>query len=724
MTELEKQKQQTKELLKLHWGYDSFRLGQEKAINAVLEGKSTVVIMPTGGGKSLCYQLPALVLDGVTIVISPLIALMKDQVDSLTRVGIPATFINSSISQQETFNRLESVRQGGIKLLYIAPERFYNEDFVKALASIKVSLFAIDEAHCISQWGHDFRPSYTRLKRAIELCGNPRVLALTATATPEVKEDIIAQLGLTDPEMIITGFSRPNLQFGVIQAKDAQKPQFILDAVKSLPEASGIIYVSTRARVDGLLEILLENDIEAAAYHAGMDQEDRKWVQNNFLGNKIKVIVATNAFGLGIDKPDVRFVIHYDMPGTVEAYYQEAGRAGRDGKKSYCLLLFNSRDRILHEFFIKGDNPSVENIQEIYQTLLNYEQDSVMITYAELASLLSENIPEMAIGTCLKILEKQGVIFRSKEKSSSAFIKIANDFQIIKDALGKKAKKAIDIISLLEEKYKSQLLEGLNINLEEMAAVLNVKKDSLLRVIKRLATENLAEYLPPFKGTEIKILKRLDRSELELDKDTLKHKLSKAYDKLDKIEDYVFTLDCRQKYILDYFGDFESNDCGLCDSCLAKRGYARKAEAPNREDKEDYRANKKYSHKSQATFDKKLKYQTEYEAKEPVADSGLSTKLTQLETMDLFNKGMSIEKIAKARDVKEETIVDHIAYLIEKKILPLDNIDKLVKKDIQELILTSIKKVGKEKLKAIYEDLESKVDYRAIKLVVAGLNRK
>ena len=723
MSELEKQKQQTKELLKLHWGYDSFRLGQEKAISAVLEGKSTVVIMPTGGGKSLCYQLPALVLEGVTIVISPLIALMKDQVDSLTKIGIPATFINSSISQQETYNRLESVKQGGYKLLYIAPERFYNEDFTKSLASIKVSLFAIDEAHCISQWGHDFRPSYTRLKRAVELCGHPPILALTATATPEVKEDIIAQLGLINPEMVITGFARPNLQFGVIQAKDAQKPQYILDCLKSLPEASGIIYVSTRARVDGLLEILLENDIEAAGYHAGMDQEDRKWVQNNFLENKVKVIIATNAFGLGIDKPDVRFVIHYDMPGTVEAYYQEAGRAGRDGKQSYCLLLYNSRDRILHEFFIKGDNPSVENIQEIYQTLLNFEQDSVMVTYAELAGLLSENIPEMAIGTSLKILEKQNVIFRSKEKNSSAFIKIISDFEAIKSALGKKAKKAADIVSLLEEKYRSQLLEGLNISLEEMAAVLNVKKDSLLRVIKKLAADNLAEYQPPFKGTEIKILKRLDRSELELDKKTLKNKLNKAFEKLEKMEDYVFTLDCRQKYILDYFGDFDSADCGLCDSCLAKRGYARKTETPNREERPESSA-KKFSHKSQATFDKKLKHDKEYEAKEPDASSGLSTKLTQLETMDLYIKGMKIPKIAEIRGVKEETIIDHIAYLIEKKIFPLETIDKLVNKDKKEKILASAKKVGQEKLKLIFEDLGGAIDYGDIKLVVAGLKRK
>jgi len=328
-----KQKEQIKELLKIHYGFNSFRPGQEQVIDNVLADRSTVVIMPTGGGKSLCFQLPALVLDGVTIVISPLIALMKDQVDSLTAIGIPATFINSSISPAETSERLEAVQQGKYKLLYIAPERFYNKEFMAALSNIKVGMFAIDEAHCISQWGHDFRPSYIKLRDVINTLGNPTVAAFTATATPEVRDDIIKQLNLKNPELVITGFARPNLQFGVIKANDSQKAQLVIDAVKSSGGGSGIIYAGTRSRVEDITRILLENDIEAASYHAGMDAEDRKWVQENFMKGKAKVIVATNAFGLGIDKPNIRFVVHYDMPGTIEAYYQESGRAGRDGKK-------------------------------------------------------------------------------------------------------------------------------------------------------------------------------------------------------------------------------------------------------------------------------------------------------------------------------------------------------------------------------------------------------
>lgn len=583
MADTKQKKEQAQALLKIHYGFDKFRPGQEKTIDNVLAKKSTVVIMPTGGGKSLCYQLPALVLDGTTIVVSPLISLMKDQVDALERVGIPATFINSSISPLEATKRLSAVKEGVYKLLYIAPERFYSVEFMNALKTIQIDLFAIDEAHCISQWGHDFRPSYIRLKNAIAHLGGPTVIALTATATPEVKEDIIKQLDLKDPEIVVTGFARPNLQFGVIQARENEKPGFVMDAINSAPDSSGIIYVSTRSRVDNLLQYLLENDIEAASYHAGMDAEDRKWVQNNFLSNKIKVIVATNAFGLGIDKPNVRFVVHYDMPGTVESYYQEAGRAGRDGKPSFCLLLYNSRDRALHEFFIKGDNPSPENIMEIYETLLAYETNTVMITYAELGQILSDKIPDMAIGTSLKILEKEGYILRSREKSGNAYLKILSTFDEIIATFGTRAKKQIDILEAIKTRYSTEALAGWEINLEEVAEILKIKKDALSRLIKKLADSRFAEYRPPFKGTEIRILQKLDRKNLKIDKAALKEKLRHAYGKLDAMEEYVYGFDCRQKFILDYFGDSNAATCGKCDACLSTNKPVNKSKLPNKE---------------------------------------------------------------------------------------------------------------------------------------------
>lgn len=684
-------KQQILELLNLHYGFKSFRPGQEKVIDNILAGESTVVIMPTGGGKSLCYQLPALVLDGVTIVVSPLISLMKDQVDGLNRIGIPATFINSSISLAETYNRVEAVRKNQYKLLYIAPERFYNGEFMSALKDIEVSLFAIDEAHCISQWGHDFRPSYLKLKNAIEYTGNPVVLALTATATPEVREDITKQLGLTNPKLVITGFARPNLQFGVIQSSsDAQKSQFVIDAISSAKDGTGIIYVGTRSRADNLLQILLEQNIEAVSYHAGMEIEDRKWVQENFMKGKAKVIVATNAFGLGIDKSDIRFVIHYDMPGTIEAYYQESGRAGRDGKPSFCLLLYSSRDRYLQEFFIKGDNPPPEIILEIYDILINYDTDRILITYAELSKMLSDSVPEMAIGTSLKILEREGYIARMHEKSGLAFLKInvkENKTKIF-ESLGKKAKKQIENVEKLFAKYENELTAGWEVNLTEVAEILNIKKESLVRLIKKLVDLGLAEYEPPFKGTEIQILKRVDKVELKLDFSALNKKLKHAYKKLDQMEDYIYHFDCRQKYILDYFGELDAANCCKCDNCLNRNHLGEPAgEGENK--------NKK---------------------------TGLSTKLTQLETFDLYNKGMDIDQMAAARELTRDTIIKHLCFLVEKK-LPVD-IDKFVTPAKQQKIAYAVKKLGADKLIPIKEELGDKISYDEIKLTLAKIRLK
>ncbi len=570
-----KKKQQLLELLKIHFGYGSFLPGQELAIDNILAGRNTVVVLPTGGGKSMIYQLPALILEGATIVISPLIALMKDQVDSLERVGIPATFINSSISSEEASIRMAKVSRGEFKLIYIAPERFYNIQFLGELKKIKVSLFAIDEAHCISQWGHDFRPSFLRLKEAIKIVGSPPVVALTATATPEVRDDIARQLQFKDHETIVTGFSRPNLQFAVIPTPNNQKIESIVNFLVTNPDlGSGVIYVGTRNKADEILERLVENDIKAVSYHAGMDASSRSWVQDQFLKDEARVVVATNAFGMGINKKDIRFVIHHDLPGTIEAYYQEAGRAGRDGKPSFCLLFYNQQDRYLREFFIKGDNPDPKIILEVYEFLLGRAdslvnpKDSILITYAEIGQNLSEQTPEMAIGTALKILERSGYISRPNEKTSNSFLKTKKPWSEVIESVSKRAKTQLEVVLGLEEKYFNKLTEGWEFNPEEVAVVLGLKKDSILRTIKKLAESDLVEYQPPFRGTEIKLLKILQPEDLEIDFKALKEKASRSYEKLDEMEGYAYTLDCRQNYILKYFGDHHSPDCGKCDSCL------------------------------------------------------------------------------------------------------------------------------------------------------------
>ena len=578
----QKKKQQLGELLKIHFGYESFLAGQERAIDSLLAGRDTLVVLPTGGGKSLIFQLPALVLDGITIVISPLIALMKDQVDSLEQVGIPATFINSSISLAETEKRLAALQNQSYKIVYIAPERFYNQVFLSSLKKIKVSLFAIDEAHCISQWGHDFRPSYMRLKEAIKSVGSPTVVALTATATPEVRDDITKQLGLSDPEIVITGFARPNLQLAVVPTSNGQKIENIVNLFTTNPEiGSGIIYAGTRAKADEILEALMDNDIKAVGYHAGMDASSRDWVQEQFMRGQAQVVVATNAFGLGINKRDIRFVIHHDLPGTIEAYYQEAGRAGRDGQASFCLLFYHQQDRYLREFFIKGDNPAPETISEIYDFLVGRAgleidpNSSILITYAEIAQNLSDSVPEMAIGTALKILEKEGYISRPNEKTSNSFLRTKRLWPDIIAAIPKRSKSQAEIVALLESKYCHELEAGWEFNPEEAAIVLGVKKDSLLRAVKKLAEKDLLEYRPPFRGTEIKILKIVETEDLSLDFKALKAKAARAFEKLDEMENYVYSTGCRQEYILKYFGDLQAKPCGKCDNCLRGRGSAR-----------------------------------------------------------------------------------------------------------------------------------------------------
>lgn len=344
-----------KHVLQTHFGYSTFKKGQEELISAALSGKDCLGVMPTGAGKSICYQVPAAVMDGVTLVVSPLISLMKDQVDALNQAGIPTTYINSTLSAKELNERFRDIAGGRFKLVYVAPERLESERFVRLLEELRIPLVAVDEAHCVSQWGHDFRPSYLSISRLIDVIRpRPVIAAFTATATDQVKADIVRHLRMNDPVRVTTGYARDNLSFSVVKGVD--KKSFLTDYVRSRPGDSGIIYASTRKEVEECHRHLEKLGIAAGRYHAGLSDEERSGSQERFLYDEIKVMVATNAFGMGIDKSNVRYVIHYNIPKNVEAYYQEAGRAGRDGEPGECLLLYAPQDVMTQKFLIEqGD---------------------------------------------------------------------------------------------------------------------------------------------------------------------------------------------------------------------------------------------------------------------------------------------------------------------------------------------------------------------------------
>ncbi|AWT58978.1 MAG: ATP-dependent DNA helicase RecQ [Candidatus Moanabacter tarae] len=399
--------------LKTHFGFDSFRPGQRAVIDAILKKRDIMVVMPTGGGKSLCYQLPAVMIRGITIVVSPLIALMKDQVDSLIRRSIPATFINSSLSRREQDRRVQDMKMGIYTLIYVAPERFRNTLFLNALKGVEISFFAIDEAHCVSMWGHDFRPDYLGIGRAIDKLGHPPIAAFTATATPEVRADIIRHLNINEGIEFVTGFRRSNLGFRVEHvSSEAAKMARLSEIIES--RQKGIVYCATRRRVELISEKLSTWDIAHISYHAGMDDEQRREAQESFMTGKADVAVATNAFGMGIDRADIRFVVHFELPGSLEAYYQEAGRGGRDGEFALCLLLFNYADKRIQEFFIEGGNPSDKVIRSVYSLLRNVADGNgeIHLPTRELIKRMGGRTNGIAVSTALTILSRIGAVER------------------------------------------------------------------------------------------------------------------------------------------------------------------------------------------------------------------------------------------------------------------------------------------------------------------------
>lgn len=551
------------------FGFQGFRPGQGEILEAILSGDDAVVVMPTGGGKSLCYQVPAFLRDGVTLVISPLIALMKDQVDSLRVLDLPAVAVHSLMSFKAQEAAVKAISERRVKLAYAAPERLGNAGFLEALRQGGVSMVAVDEAHCISQWGHDFRPSYLRIHQALQRLGRPQVVALTATATERVREDIVGHLHLHRPKAFITGFDRENLFWEVVSAEtEDDKQRVIAERVRDL-SGGVIVYTGTRNGVERLVSGLRDRKISADAYHAGLEEKERTRVQDRFMGGQTDLVVATNAFGMGIDRSDIRMVIHHSFPGTVEAYYQEAGRAGRDGEAATCLLLYSPSDRRLQEFFIDSRYPSREVIFNVYRTLTGFQEDLVWRTYREIGDMTTDKPSELAVGSSIKILEAAGVVQRLKRYDHRAQLFFHVDPQVLLTTISSKARNKLQLVRTLRKSYEPhELMDGVEFTCEDLSVRSGLSEEVVRRLLVEIGGSQKATYVPPFRGRGVRIRRRVSPSALEIDYDSLQHRKAYELEKLDQVMAYAGATTCRRVILLRYFGETDENAaCKGCDRC-------------------------------------------------------------------------------------------------------------------------------------------------------------
>jgi ATP-dependent DNA helicase RecQ len=555
--------------LRESFGYPGFRPGQERAIASVLAARDTLVVLPTGGGKSLCFQVPALMLPGLTVVVSPLISLMKDQVDALNARGLAAAFINSTLTSSQVSDRLARAGRGDIKLLYVAPERFDVGTTAERLRSMGVSLLAVDEAHCISEWGHDFRPSYLRMRDVRERLGAPPTIALTATATPEVRKDIALQLALRNPSVIVTGFDRTNLHYHVLPTRNEQEKDDALVQTLRDHEGVAVIYASTRRNVERIAGVLERARVSATAYHAGLDDAHRHDVQESFMNERVRAIVATNAFGMGIDKPNVRLVVHHAMPGTLEAYYQEAGRAGRDGNHSECVLLHSFPDRFTHEFFIKGAYPERPVIESVYDALRRVVDASGMTDLgpADIARLVPGKVGDRDVDSVLRILLRADAVRRESESGSSVMIRLLATPERIKRELPDPHSPELGLLRALWRAVGARLHDGAVVALDGLppgfsGASTAIPLLSALQARQFLTWERIGG------GTRLTNPKA-PLSAFDVDWAGLDRRRRADLAKLDAMQKYAYTTGCRRAFVLRYFGDEAGRGtCGGCDNCL------------------------------------------------------------------------------------------------------------------------------------------------------------
>ena len=563
------------EVLKHYWGYDSFRPLQEDIIRSALSGDDTLALLPTGGGKSICFQVPVLAKDGLGIVVSPLIALMKDQVENLNKRGIKAVAIYSGMSKREIDIALDNCAYGEVKFLYVSPERLETQLFKARVQKMNINLIAVDEAHCISQWGYDFRPSYLNIKKLRELLPDIPVLALTATATPEVVEDIQKQLRFKKQNVFQKSFSWSNLAYIVVQEQD--KYNRLERILKKIPGTS-VVYVRNRKRTKEVALELIKRGFSADYYHAGLTHEERSKKQHDWIHDKTRIIVSTNAFGMGIDKPDVRTVVHLDLPDTLEAYFQEAGRAGRDEKKAYTIALVEEADKLNLQQQIENSFPSVEVIKRVYQAIGNYLQipdnsgqnETFEIDFSELSHRFKLNFIE--IFNSIKFLEREGYMQFNEAVYNPSRVKIITNR---KDLYQTQLKHSFidSLVKTLLRMYGGLFDGYVKINERLIAKQLNVAQNKVEKALSFLHQSNLIDYLPATNKPTVTYLQpKVPLTHFYLSDENYSFLKKRAFDKMAKVLDYVSdNTTCRSVKLLAYFGEKDAKACGVCDVCLAKK---------------------------------------------------------------------------------------------------------------------------------------------------------